>query len=127
MLAGCASTQAALPSSQDAAATEDCTRFEAAAHAYGDMFNPLKMQKRSIEDCSQGYARACVAAPIAIPFTILVGVVTAPLLLPILMSTPNIQRTACPDESSATSVDAPPSDAQPDAGEASQSEQRETP
>lgn len=123
-LVGCAMRSGGRPSGEIAAsfdleeaklATEqqDCTHFEAAARALGDIFNPVKMQKRAIEDCSRGDPRACAAAPSAIPYTILLGVVGAPVLLPILMVSPNIQRWACPQESSATSAGTTASDAQP--------------
>ncbi len=95
-LAGCATTREGRSSGQDAAGKEDCTRFEAAARAYGDVFNPVKMQKRAIEDCGRGDLGACVAAPVAIPFTTLVAVFGAPLLFPIFMASDNVYRRGCP-------------------------------
>ncbi len=83
-LAGCASTRERRPSDQAAAAKEDCTRFEAAARAYGNVFNPIKWQKLAIEDCGSGGSLnfwdrtlACMAVPGIFPFTTLVAVVGA--------------------------------------------------
>jgi hypothetical protein len=110
-LAGCASTREARPTSQDTAATEDCTRFDAAARAYGEGFNPIKMQKMAIEDCGRGDAMACIAAPMAIPFTILLGIVSAPVVFPIFMASDNVYRSGCPSPPPTMPVDVTSSDA----------------
>jgi hypothetical protein len=70
-----------------------------------DVFNPVKMQKQMNDQCSRGRLGACVAAPITMPYSIFLGVLGAPLLIPIFMSGPNVQRIASPQDSTATSAD----------------------
>lgn len=83
---------------------EDCSRFEAAIHAYGEIYNPVKIQKMAIKDCGRGDPYACVAVPIAFPFALLVSVVSVPLI-PILLMSPDIQNRTCPKSATATTVD----------------------
>ena len=50
----------------------------------GDIFNPVKWQKKAVEDCGGGDHRACVAVPIAMPYALMAGVMGAPIMFPLL-------------------------------------------
>lgn len=114
-LVGCAMRSGGVPSGEVAESfdleeatlaneQQNCARFEAAAIAYEDIFNPVKMQKRAIEDCRRGDPLACVAAPVAIPYTIFLGAISAPVLFPIFIMSPYTHRRACAENWSATSA-----------------------
>ncbi len=114
-LAGCASTQAARPGGQDAAAKENCTRFDAAARAYSkglnEYLNPIKMQEVVITRCGNGDAPACVSVPFAIPFFAIFDVMITPVLFPILLA--SVNHYQCPQQPEAPSEGATTSDTQP--------------
>lgn len=81
IIAGCASTQQARSNDQvDPAPT--CT----SSTVVRDYFSlPLKMQQQAFSDCRDHNPMACMAAPLAIPYTGMVVIFGAPVLLPILM------------------------------------------
>lgn len=85
-LAACASVRDDGPKGQTTAAQAECSRLESATRLwFFDAANPLKMQRRTVEDCGKGDVRACVAAPVAIPFTALVAIIGAPVILPLAL------------------------------------------
>jgi len=117
-LAGCATTREGRPSGQDAARKEGCTRFEAATRSYFNAMNPIKFQERAITDCRSGNPMACVSVPFAIPYTTVLVVGLAPIIIPLGLTTDNPFRDGCPqqpDQTSdgATTPDVPPSGAEP--------------
>jgi len=103
-LAGCASARGATLGGQGATTTEECTRLEAALRVYAKI--PIEIQEKAIEDCGRGDIRACVAVPVAIPYTLFVQVIAAPLLLPLFMLSPKVQRSGCPQPAGASSAGA---------------------
>ena len=106
-LVGCATTQGKIPRDTETDKKYDCSRFEAAWNAYssGFVFNPKESTNMAVEMCNKGDARACVAIPMAAPYLFILGVVSAPFLLPLAMLNPEIQEKGCPKKVTEGSTD----------------------
>lgn len=81
-IAGCASTQQVRSNDQVDPVPPSCT----SSTVVRDYFSlPLKFQQQAFSDCRDRNPIACMAAPLAIPYTGLMVVFGAPVLLPLLM------------------------------------------
>jgi hypothetical protein len=106
-LVGCATTQGNIPQDTEADKKYDCSRFEAAWNLYtsGFVFDPVKSTNMAIDDCNNYSLAACMSIPFAAPVLFILGVVSAPFLIPLVMLNPDVKERGCPKKATEDSMD----------------------